>query len=185
MRALIAATLLLFAGCFQFSRAQQTVAPQATFLPDNVLNAEIKSARGPSFRLSDFAGKVLIINFWATWVGPSRMEAPFLVDLQKHYWSRGVRVVGLNTENVADSRAQVRRWLNMFHPQYKIGWAAGPVLTLLEIDPGKGLLPQTYVLSPTGRVVRRLIGFNPDKRETELKAAIEEALKDKRETPVP
>jgi thiol-disulfide isomerase/thioredoxin len=104
MRVVIATTLLLFAGCFQFSRAQQTASTPnpPTSLSENVLNAEIKSARGPSFRLADFAGKVLIINFWATWAGPSRMEAPLLIDLQKHYWSRGVRVVGLNTENVED-----------------------------------------------------------------------------------
>jgi hypothetical protein len=55
-------------------------------------------------------------------------------------------------------------------------------MTLLDVDPGRGLLPQTYVVSPTGRIVRRLLGFNPDKRETELKAAIEEAL---RNTPTP
>jgi len=154
----------------------QAATPQLTSLPASVLDADLKSARGKSFRLSDYSGKVLVINLWATWLGPSRMETPELVKLQAHFWSRGVRVVGLSTEDPDQSTKQVRQWVRGFRIQYKIGWAPEEVAnTLMQ---GRDAIPQTYVISRTGRIVKRFVGFNPSTTPPEFKAAIEEALRE-------
>jgi len=155
-------------------------APQLSELPASVLDVELRSARGRPFKLSDYSGKVLVINLWATWLGPSRLETPALVKLQAHYWSRGVRFVGLSTENPDQSAKLVRGWVRTFRIQYKIGWSPEAVTdTLLQ---GRNVLPQTYVISPTGHIVRHYVGFNPIKTPADLKEAIEEALNERQDT---
>lgn len=155
--------------------------PQLTTLPASVLDAELKSARGRSFRLADYSGKVLVVNLWATWLGPSRQETPELVKLQAHFWSQGVRVVGLSTESPDMSADEVHAWVRSFRVQYKIGWATPDVaITLMQ---GRDAIPQTFVISRTGRIVRRFIGFNPVATPSQFKQAIEEALNDKGDRP--
>ncbi len=58
-----------------------------------------KTIEGSTFRLSDQKGKVVLVNFWATWCGPCRMEMPDLVALQKRYGPRGFTVVGVSTDD--------------------------------------------------------------------------------------
>jgi len=186
MRALpLIAALLAFlflsalcpASLGQQSAASPSPTPaQLTTLPAGVLDAELKSARGLAFKLSDYSGKVLVINLWATWLGPSRMEIPELVKLQSRFWSRGVRVVGLSTEDPKESIVAVRAFVRNYQIQYKVGWAPPNVAqTLIQ---GQEALPQTYIISGTGRIVRRFVGFNPQKAPTQFEEAIEEALKD-------
>jgi peroxiredoxin len=143
-------------------------------LPASVLDAKLQSADGRWFKLTDYAGKVLVLNLWATWVGPSRMETPELVKLQTHFWSQGVRVVGLSTEDPYQSADEVHAWVRSFGVQYRIGWAPSEVaITLMQ---GREVLPQTFVISRTGRIVKRFIGFNPAKTPAQFKEAVEEAL---------
>ena len=68
-----------------------TDAPPAwTDLPPEVALAPLKDVNGASFKLADFFGKVVVVNFWATWCGPCRREIPELVKLHKEFQSRGV-----------------------------------------------------------------------------------------------
>jgi thiol-disulfide isomerase/thioredoxin len=146
-------------------------------LPKSLLDAELKAARGNSFRLSDYSGKVLMVNLWATWCGPCRLETPALVKLHKQFRSQGVEMVGLSTENPDISAREVRKWVRRFGVYYKIGWATPEVaLTLIQ---GRDLLPQSFVISRSGRIVRRFIGFNYKATPAQWKLAIQEALNDK------
>ncbi|MEP6569838.1 MAG: TlpA disulfide reductase family protein [Acidobacteriota bacterium] len=150
-----------------------------TLMPASVLNVELKSARGPLFRLSDYSGKVLVINLWATWAGPCRLEVPALIKLQSHFWSLGVRIVGLSTEDPKDSVDTVREFVRNYRTQYKIGWATTDVTkTLMQ---GRDAIPQTFVISPSGRIVKRFIGFNPVNTPQQFEDAIEDALKEEAE----
>ena len=56
---------------------------------------ELKDIKGRIVRLSDFKGKVVLLNFWATWCAPCRAEMPDLVRLQNEYQSKGLQVVGM------------------------------------------------------------------------------------------
>src|SRR5262245_66166891 len=77
-----------------------TVAPFALpDLPTEVAVAALKDAKGESFKLADFFGKVMVVNFWATWCGPCRLEIPELVKLHKEFHSRGVELIGLSTRS--------------------------------------------------------------------------------------
>ncbi len=122
-----------------------------------------------------------MINLWATWLFPSRQETPELVKLQSHFWSQGVRVVGLSVENPETSRSAVRQWVRTLLVQYKIGWIpADAANTLMQ---GSEAIPQTFVISRTGRIVRRFVGYNPSNSPLQFRQAIEEALKEKVEAP--
>src|SRR5499426_2164946 len=83
------------------SRPAATVRPAGlSSLPRMVLDAENAAAHGTApIKLADYSGKVLLVNLWATWCGPCRMETPELVRLHKEFQSRGVEIVGLSTED--------------------------------------------------------------------------------------
>jgi thiol-disulfide isomerase/thioredoxin len=102
-----------------------------TTLPNSVLEAELRSARGHSFKLSDYSGNVLVVNLWATWLGPSQFEVPELVKLQKQFRSKGVRVIGVSTENPDTSNKSVQDFIRKYRVVYRIGWAT-PEISLTD-----------------------------------------------------
>ena len=150
--------------------------PPLTALPASILDAELKSARGRSFRLSDYSEKVLVINLWATWCGPCRFETPALVKLHKQFLFQGVRIVELSTEDPGTSTTQVRRWIRNFAVPYRVGWSNPEVTkTLMQ---GRDAIPQTFVVSRSGRIIRRFVGFNAKATPPQVKQAVKEALKE-------
>jgi len=143
-------------------------------LPQPILNAENKASSGDPIKLGNYSGKVLLVNLWATWCGPCRMETPELVKLHKEYQSRGVEMIGLSTEDPEASAQSVSDFIREYKVDYQIGWAKPEVAqTLMQ---GRGSIPQSFVIARDGRIVRRFIGFRPDLTPGQIKAAIEEAL---------
>ena len=151
--------------------------PVLTTLPANVLDSELKALNGAPIKLSNYDGKVLLVNLWATWCTPCRVETPELVSLYKENRTRGLEIVGLSTENPEDSAEKVRQFVQDFEVNYRIGWATPEVaLTLMQ---GRDAIPQSFVIGRDGRVIKRFVGFNPTSTPPLLKAAIEEALNGK------
>ena len=148
-----------------------------TMLPASVTDAELKAVSGAPIKLSNYAGKVLLVNLWATWCGPCRLETPELVKLHKEFRSQGLEVVGLSTENPDTSADQVREFVHNFEVDYRIGWSGPEVaITLMQ---GRDAIPQSFVISRSGRVVKRFVGFNPMSTPSQIREAIQEALNDK------
>ena len=151
--------------------------PVLTTLPANVLESELKALTGAPIKLSNYDGKVLLVNLWATWCTPCRVETPELVSLYKEHRARGLEIVGLSTENPEASAEKVRQFVQDFEVNYRIGWATPEVaLTLMQ---GRDAIPQSFVIGRDGRVIKRFVGFNPSSTPPLLKAAIEEALNEK------
>src|ERR1044072_5402265 len=143
-------------------------------VPAVVLGTEVGSATGQPIKLSNYSGKVLLVNLWATWCGPCRRETPELVKLHKEYQARGLEMVGLSTEDPAASAESVSDFIREYKVDYQIGWATREVAaTLMQ---GRGSIPQSFVIARDGRIVRRFIGFRPDQTPGQIKAALEEAL---------
>jgi peroxiredoxin len=146
-------------------------------LPRPVLDAENKATSGGSIKLGDYSGKVLLVNLWATWCGPCRMETPELVKLHKEFQSRGVEMIGLSTEDPESSAESVSDFIREYNVDYQIGWAKREVAQMLM--QGRSSIPQSFVIARDGRIVRRFIGFRPDLTPGQIKAALEEALAEK------
>jgi len=153
-----------------------TDAPPAwTDLPPEVAMAPLKDANGAPFKLADFFGKVVVVNFWATWCGPCRREIPELIKVHKEFQSRGVEMIGLTTEDPDASAEKVRKFIQDFQIDYRIGWASGQVAAPLM--QGHTAIPQIFIISPDARILKRFVGFSGANTSTELKQALEEALK--------
>src|ERR1051326_304576 len=154
-----------------------TSSARANLLPRQVLEAQNKSANGTSIKLGDYSGKVMLINLWATWCGPCRMETPELVKLHKEFQSRGVEMIGLSTEDPVGSAESVSDFGREYNVDYHIGWATREVAqTLMQ---GRTSIPQSFIIARNGRIVKRFIGFRPDQTPGLIKAALEEALSEK------
>ena len=148
--------------------------PALTDLPPQVSVAPLKDAKGASFKLADFYGKVMVINLWATWCGPCRREIPELVKLHKEFHSRGVEMIGLSTENPDASAEKVRKFIQDFQIDYRIGWA--PVEVGVPLMQERQAIPQIFVISRDGRILKHFVGFSPANTSAELKQALEDAL---------
>jgi glutathione peroxidase-family protein len=148
-------------------------APNA--LSVNVLDTEQKSLNGNPIKLSAYSGKVLLLNLWATWCGPCRSEIPELVKLYKEFKSQGLEVVGLSTENPDASRESVRDFVRAYEMNYAVGWISPDIA--VELMAGNGNIPQSFIITRDGRVVKRFVGFSPSNTPPQLRRAIEEALK--------
>lgn len=156
----------------------RNVAPAPiTMLPASVTDAELKAVTGAPIKLSNYAGKVLLVNLWATWCGPCRLETPELVKLHKEFRSQGLEVVGLSTENPETSADQVREFVHNYDVGYRVGWS-GPDVAIALMQ-GRDAIPQSFVISRSGRVIKRFVGFNPMSTPTQIREAVQEALNDK------
>ncbi len=149
--------------------------PALTDLPPEVSVAPLKDAKGAPFKLADFFGKVMVVNLWATWCGPCRLEIPELVKLNKEFHSRGVEIIGLSTENPDASAEKVRKFIQDFQIDYRIGWA--PVEVGAPLMQGHQAIPQTFVISRDGWILKHFRGFSPANTSAQLKQALEDALK--------
>ena len=148
-----------------------------TALPATVLDVEMKALVGNPIKLSDYNGKVLLLNLWATWCGPCRLEIPELVKLYNEYHSQGFEVVGLSTEDPEASVETVRSFVQAFNMDYRVGWVAPQVgVPLVQ---GRDSIPQSFIISRDGRILRRFIGFSAASTPPQLRQAVEDALNEK------
>src|SRR5215213_11277697 len=177
---IIAFGLLVAIGvssCNSNDAPTKITANRANTLPRQVLEAENRAASGEPIKLGNYSGKVLLVNLWATWCGPCRMETPELVRLNKEFQSRGVEMIGLSTENPDASARSVSEFVREFNVDYQIGWAKPEVAQIMM--QGRTSIPQSFIIARDGRVVRRFIGFRPDLTPGQIKQALEEALAEK------
>jgi thiol-disulfide isomerase/thioredoxin len=129
---------------------------------------------GKERRLTNYAGKVVVVDLWATWCGPCRVEIPHLIALAKEFKGRGLEVIGLTTEDPTKDTDKVREFAQQFKIDYPIGWANGEFA--LGLMQRRNSIPQTYVIGRNGQVHKYFIGFNAQTSPPQLRAAVEEAV---------
>lgn len=154
------------------STSPVAAAPAAT--PISVMDYDIPMLDGKSRRLSTYKNKVVVLDLWATWCGPCRIEIPHLIEIGKQYKGRGVEVIGLTTENPATDAEKVRNFAREFKINYQLGWANGNFA--LGLMNGHSEIPQTFVVGRDGRLLNQFIGFNAQTSPPQLRAAIEQAI---------
>jgi thiol-disulfide isomerase/thioredoxin len=135
--------------------------------PDPAPEFKGRDLNGKDISLDAYKGKVVLLNFWATWCGPCREEIPSLIALQAKYHDQ-MQIVGMNVddEDETEVRAVVQgEGINypvvMTTPQVRIAYG------------GIGALPTVFIINTEGRVVQKHIGlFNPALYETEVRALL-------------
>ena len=105
---------------------------------------------GGTFTLSSTRGKPVVLNFWASWCGPCKDEAPVLAELAHHYGNK-LDIVGVNSQDdIGDARSFAQR----YGLDFTVVHDTGPVYRKW----GLGGLPETFVIAPDGTVVQRYAG---------------------------
>jgi thiol-disulfide isomerase/thioredoxin len=108
---------------------------------------------GQPLSLQQIHGKVILVNFWATWCGPCREEIPTLVALQERYRDQLV-VLGLSVDT--RPAAEVKQFADQYHVNYPVAIADE---ALQQAFGGIPAVPSTFVVSPAGQMVQRHMGM--------------------------
>jgi thiol-disulfide isomerase/thioredoxin len=127
---------------------------------------------GQRARLADYQGKLLVLDFYATWCLPCRQSIPRLNALEQRYGPKGVQVIGLNVGG-ADDRIQVPAFARELGIQYPLGFPDKALTDLFLSD--NPTIPQTFVFGRKGQLVKRFIGYD-EATGTELEKMISELV---------
>lgn len=157
---------------------RQTAPPAPpTTLSASVLGARLRNVNGGTMSLGDYSGKVMLVNLWATWCGPCRSEIPELVKLHREFKLKGFEIVGLSTEDPTNSAESVKNFVQNFNMAYQVGWAPPEVSISFMQMTQRDAIPQSFIISRDGRVLKQFVGFNPIGTPPQIRQAIEDALK--------
>jgi len=110
-------------------------------------------------RLSDYQGKVVVLDFYATWCEPCRISTPHMVDLQRRYGSKGLQVIGLNVGGTSD-RYEIPQFVQQYKIQYALGFPDDQMTDVLMSDDDS--IPQAFVFNQKGQLLQRFVGYSDD-----------------------
>jgi thiol-disulfide isomerase/thioredoxin len=108
-------------------------------------------------RLSDYAGYVVVLDFYATWCPPCREATPHLVRLHQSYNAQGLRIIGLNVDE-ANDRAKVAGFIEEYRIPYALGFPDRAMLSLYLSDDNR--IPQAFVFDRKGNLVKRFVSYD-------------------------
>lgn len=114
----------------------------------------LTDSSGRSLRLSGFRGKVVLLNFWATWCNPCRVEIPWFIDFQRRYGSRGFSAIGVSLDD--DGWNTVRPYTSKHGINYPIVLGGEQVA---QAYGGLESLPTTLIIDRNGRVAATHVGL--------------------------
>jgi len=139
---------------------------------------ELEDLTGKKVSLNDYKGKAVLVNFWATWCAPCKIETPWLVDLRNQYAAQGFEVLGISADDIdrddakklADEKKEIARSATQLHIPYPVLIDGG------SIDkPYGGLdeLPMSFFIDRNGTVVAAQMGLtSKDEMESNIKKAL-------------
>lgn len=128
----------------------QNVAAQSQLAPD----WKLKDITGRSIRLRDYKGKVVLLNFWATWCSPCRAEIPELIKWQRQYAKAGLQIIGITYP--PQTRSEIRQFARQHRINYPIIQGTNELKSYLTAS---DTLPWTVVLDAAGNVHSSIEGI--------------------------
>ncbi|HEY1404616.1 MAG TPA: TlpA disulfide reductase family protein, partial [Pyrinomonadaceae bacterium] len=123
-------------------------ASSAPLAPDT----EMKTLEGTPFRVSSLRGRVVLVNFWATWCLPCRAEIPDFNRMQKEYEARGFTVVGISSH---DTPEMIRDFQSVVRQEYQLLTSGDDALADFQVGQAR---PVTFILDREGRIRERFLG---------------------------
>jgi peroxiredoxin len=149
---LTGAFVLSNAGCKSSGGTKKTVRSdkERKTAPD----FSLKDANGKTVTLSEYKGKVVLLNFWATWCGPCKIEIPWFMDFEQQYKNRGFAVLGVSMDQ--DGWDVVKPYVEEKKINYRVALGNDSVGDLYG---GIESLPTTFIIDREGRVAATHLGL--------------------------
>ena len=135
------------------------------------LNFTMKDMSGKSVTLADYRGKVILLDFWATWCGPCKYEIPGFVSLQETYGKDGLQVIGVSVDDTVE---KLQPFVKQFSMNYPVLLGLGHEDVQDAYGPVIGI-PISVIISRDGRICARHVGLPPSKSATD---SLEKSVKD-------
>ncbi len=121
---------------------------------------EVRTVDGRTIKLSEYRGKVLVMDFWATWCPPCRQETPQLARLARENRDRGLEVLGMHIDDRGRSSPEdIRKFIDSYGITYTVGLATDDIFTSY-LGTEDDTIPQTLVFGRDGRLIKHLIGYS-------------------------
>ncbi len=123
---------------------------------DGPPDLSLRDLDGELRSLQSYRGKIVVLNFWATWCGPCTEEMPLLVKARKRYAGRGVEVIGVSLDE-GSARNEVKKFVKRKKVNFPV-WVGGTSEDLSRLGLGEAL-PATAFFDADGRIVGRVLGM--------------------------
>ncbi len=173
MRKIFIFLFLVFCAIACGSRPNVELIPAEKRQTPPEIKATFFNAPSENLTLEKLKGKVIILDFWATWCGPCRMELPDLVKLYDQYHAQGLELLGLSVEvNDNKSKDYFDKFMASFNINYPMGLAAVETIQSYGIRP----IPTTFLIDKNGKVAMTFVGAHPF---ADFEAAVDKLLKEK------
>jgi len=131
---------------------------------------ELTDLSGKTVRLSDLRGKAVLLNFWATWCPPCKVEIPWFIDLQKQYGAQGLQIVGVSMDDAKP--AAVAKFTQEMGINYPVLMGNDKIADLYG---GVQALPTTFYIGRDGKFVSRVFGLvSHGEVEDNIRAALKQ-----------
>jgi thiol-disulfide isomerase/thioredoxin len=151
-RACLIGLLLMDFTCFKMTSA---FAQEASSARTPAVGWKLTDLNGRNVSFSDFRGKIMILDFWATWCLPCRVEIPHFVELQKQYGNKGLTVIGVSLDEQGPK--VVKKFVKQLGVNYPIVIGNAKVA---ESYGGIDAIPTTFVIDRQGRIASRHMGYD-------------------------
>ena len=160
-------TLFLISGCSKKQESDTKTsavksvsnvadAVSVTKRADKVPNFSWKDGTGKTFDLDTYRGKVTLINFWATWCGPCKVELPDLIAISKEMSNRDVKVIGVSTDRGTNVLEDIAAFVAEKGIPYQI------VIANEDLEEAFGnirLIPTTFLVDADGKIAQTIVGM--------------------------
>ena len=128
----------------------------------------LQSTEGKTVKLADLKGKVVLLDFWATWCPPCRVSTPALVRLNEKFKGKDLAVIGINLD---EDHSEVAPYLQKEKIVHQVLYGTGDVESNYKVRS----IPTFYILDPNGLIVKHYEGYHPDfekEWETEINSLL-------------
>jgi peroxiredoxin len=148
----LAAALTLLSGCSTPAKTQTTQKPVES--RKSAPEFSLKDAEGKAVKLSDYKGKAVLLNFWATWCGPCKVEIPWFVEFEQKYKDKGFAVVGIAMDE--EGWEVIKPYITEKKVNYRVLLGNDSMATLYG---GVDSLPTTFLLDRNGKIANVHVGL--------------------------